>query len=261
MKQVYIATFCMYCGILLRDAAILHRSKKNWSFTARIIDWTKVEAMTEGKDLANPASDASARNFGEPLPQVVTQSLSPPSRNLNLPQLVVAGLGFVPLFGLPFAISAIAWGLAIRQRLGITLVILGAAGPILSFALIVIFVSLIGPMLFSGPSAKERSNKFIATWLMRAGQEIEAFKKGSGRYPERLNEMAESTRSLLFDDPSQPAQIIGGSSKQRTFYYQRFLNPPGYFLFSVGADGKPFTSDDVLPTKSKALPGLRLPSQ
>jgi hypothetical protein len=30
-------------------------------------------------------------------------------------------------------------------------------------------------------------------------------------------------------------------------------------LFSVGEDGKAFTPDDVLPAKSKELPGLRLP--
>jgi hypothetical protein len=64
---------------------------------------------------------------------------------------------------------------------------------------------------------------------------------------------------LLFYDPFQPEQIIEGQRKQRTLYYQRLDNPPGYYLFSVGQDGKPFTLDDVLPPLSPDMPGMRHP--
>lgn len=260
MKLFYIATFGMHCGILLRDAVTLNRYKKDWTFTARIIDWTKVEAMSEGKDTANDASQVTARELTEPAQVVATGGPTIMPSDLTLQQLLVAGMGFVPFLGIPFALIAIAWGLLIRKRRGAKLVILGMAGPLLSVAA-VWGIAFVASMIFYGPSAKERSNKFVATWLMGPGQEIEAYRRVSGRYPERLNEMTESPMGFLFYDPLQPAQIIGAHRKQRTLYYQRLNNPSGYYLFSVGADGKPFTADDVLATKSNSLPGLRLPSQ
>ena len=39
--------------------------KKDWNFTARIIDWKKVEAMAEGKDAASQASEVTARKVAE----------------------------------------------------------------------------------------------------------------------------------------------------------------------------------------------------
>jgi hypothetical protein len=170
MKFVYIATSGMLCGIMLRDVAVLQRSKNSWSFSARIIDWKKVEALAEGKDLASQAPEAEVRNFVEPRQKVVAQNPSIPPSNLTLPQLLVAGLGFVPLAGLPFALLAVAWGVSMRRRLGAKLAILGAAGPILSLALIASFVSFVLPTILYGTSDNERSDMFLATWLMNAGQ-------------------------------------------------------------------------------------------
>lgn len=183
------------------------------------------------------------------------------SSDLNLLQLLLAGIGFLPLLGLPFSLIAIAWGLLVGKRRGTKLVILGAAGPILSLVLVVGFIAFVSPMIFYGPSAKERANKFLVTTLMGACDAIEAFKRASGRYPAKLNELTNSPKYLLTYDPFQPTQITKGYVKQPPFYYQRLSDPPGYYLFSVGKDGKAFTSDDVLPTPGKALPGLRIPSK
>jgi hypothetical protein len=259
IKYFYMVAFGMSCGVLLRDVASLYHSKKDWGFWTQIMDWKKIEEITEGKGLANQSSEASAGNADEPPHQFSTQSLCIPPRSPTLPQLLVAGLGFVPVLGLPFALFSIAWGVSDRQRLGGKLVILGIAGPILSFAGFIGFVWFIIPMIFNGHSIYGRPQKFVANWLTNAGTEIEAFHRATGRYPERLAEMAESTRYLVFYDPSQPGQVGGGLTRQKTFYYQRLSNPSGYYLFSVGEDGKAFTPDDVLPAKSKELPGLRLP--
>jgi len=259
MKLFFMAVFGVCCGALARDTLQLRRMKKDWRFTSRIIDWTKVEAMSEGKDTTNDAALVTARELTEPAQVVATGGPTMMPSDLTLPQFLVAGMGFVPLLGLPFAIIAIAWGLLIRKRRGAKLVIFGIAGPILSSGLFA-GTAFVGSMFFYGPSAKERANKFLAPRLMGVGDEIEAFRRASGRYPAKLNEMAQSPRYLLAYDPFQPTQITKGYAKQPTFYYQRLSDPSGYYLFSVGEDGKPFTSDDVLPTPSKALPGLRLPS-
>jgi len=235
--------------------------KKDWSFTSRIIDWRIVEAMSEGKEMANDASLVTSREISEPAQVVATGGPTEMSSDLTLPQLLVAGMGFLPLLGLPFALFAITWGLFIRKRRGAKLVIIGAAGPILSFAISLGFVAFVIPMIFYGPSDKERAAKFLAPRLMGMGYEIEAFRRASGRYPAKLNEMAQSPRYLLAYDFFQPTQVVKGYAKQPTFYYQRLSDPPGYYLFSVGDDGKPFTADDVLPVPSDALPGLQLPSQ
>jgi len=66
MKLLFMAGFGMYVGALLRDTGWLRRMKKDWAFTSRIIDWKKVEAMAEGKDTANQASEVTARKLAEP---------------------------------------------------------------------------------------------------------------------------------------------------------------------------------------------------
>jgi hypothetical protein len=67
MKLLFMAGFGMYCGALLRDIGWLRRMKRDWAFTARIIDWKKVEAMAEGKDTcAHQAAEVTARKLAEP---------------------------------------------------------------------------------------------------------------------------------------------------------------------------------------------------
>jgi hypothetical protein len=78
---------------MMCDVAAFQRSKNSWSFSARIIDWKKVEALAEGKDLAIQAPEAEVSNFVEPQQQVAAQSPRIPPKNLTLPQLLVAGLG------------------------------------------------------------------------------------------------------------------------------------------------------------------------
>jgi hypothetical protein len=260
IKYFYMVAFGMSCGVLLRDVASLHRSKKDWGFWSHIMDWKKIEKIAEGERLANQSSEPSAGNADEPLSQLSTQSLRIPPVSPTLPQLLVAGLGFVPVLGLPFSLLSIAWGVSERQRLGGKLVILGIAGPMVSIAVLIGHAWLIILMIYNH-SIYGSSQNSLAIWLTSAGTVIETFHRSTGRYPEKLSEMAESGIYQVFYDPSQPGQVVGGWTKQKTFYYQRLSNPSGYYLFSVGEDGKAFTPDDVLPAKSKELPGLRLPNK
>ena len=68
--------------------------KKDWSFTSRIIDWRIVEAMSEGKEMANDASLVTSREISEPAQVVATGGPTEMSSDLTLPQLLVAGMGF-----------------------------------------------------------------------------------------------------------------------------------------------------------------------
>lgn len=260
-KLFFMTVFGMSCGALSRDVGQLRRIKKDWSFTSRIIDWTIVEAMSEGKEMENDASLVTSREISEPVQVAASGGPTQMPSDLTLPQLLVSGMGFLPVLGLPFALFAITLGLFIRKRRGAKLVIMGAAGPILSFAMVWSSISIVSMLYYGTSSDKERATKFLEYKLMSTGENIEAFRRASGRYPAKLNEMAQSPRYLLAYDIFQPTQVIKGYAKQPTFYYQRLSDPPGYYLFSVGEDGKPFTPDDVLPVPSDALPGLQLPSQ
>jgi hypothetical protein len=81
---------------------------------------------------------------------------------------------------------------------------------------------------------------------------IEFYKTQIGKYPKSLEELKESLSegSLTFlYDPSAKADnpFSASSKKPHYFYYELLPDSSGYYLLSLGADGKPFTKDDILP--------------
>jgi tetratricopeptide (TPR) repeat protein len=183
----------------------------------------------------------------------------PASQPLELQHMILAGLGFLPLLGLPFSLITVVWGFFLRKEVGAKLMILGVLGPFLSLAALVGAVSFFQAVIFRSPSIKQQQSVILMQKLSSTAAMIEDFKKQSGGYPANLKDLNESARYLIAYDDTQPSQGSGGFVRQPTFFYQRVSTPPGYYLFSVGQDGKPFTPDDVLPPLSPEVPGLRHP--
>ncbi len=79
---------------------------------------------------------------------------------------------------------------------------------------------------------------------------IEVYKKKYGHFPNNLTALNDNENTI------DPIQIINESENPQ-FYYQ--LKNDGYYLFSIGFDKIPFTSDDVFPNikcKNKGEIGL-----
>jgi hypothetical protein len=175
---------------------------------------------------------------------------------LTMPQLLVGGLAFIPILGFPFALVSLLWGLLCWKKNGAKLVSLGLAGPILSLIVLFGFVRIITSIFFGEiPSESTR----LQTALTETAAMIEAVKRNTGTYPESLQALADSPNYWQSFDYTQPQKIASGKSIQPNYYYQRVGNPPGYYLFAVGLDGKPFTADDVRLESPSAFPGLRQP--
>ena len=89
------------------------------------------------------------------------------------------------------ALGTIPWGLAKRKKNGMKLIALGVGRPFLSMAGIAGFTTLFSP------SDKGLARTMLMSRLLGTGEMMEAFKNGSGKVPDKLNELAQSTRTLL----------------------------------------------------------------
>ncbi|MEB3259777.1 MAG: hypothetical protein VKP63_04015 [Cyanobacteriota bacterium] len=154
MKLLFVTVFGISCGASLRNAAQLCSQKQNWGFNSKIIDWPKVEAISEGREIDEDPSTAMETKRTKPSEVVATENPGLTSKELSLPQLLLAGMGFFPCLGLPFAFGAIVWGLFTRKKGGEKLVIFGVAGPVLSYISIGFLFAFL-PILFNPSSVKK----------------------------------------------------------------------------------------------------------
>ena len=181
-----------------------------------------------------------SQDLPPPLP-----ALSPAKAPENRLGYVIAGASFIPLLGIPFGLTAIVLGI-VRRTWGS--VVLGASGILFS---VVLYGSLFyfGFYQRGGIYDKLRAQMAV-TMLNRAVKDIEFYKLQHGHYPATLSEM--NTKDI-----NNPVSVIDPTIMQRWgskgifFFYE--LEPDGksYFVRSVGADGIPFTADDILPTLSE----------
>jgi hypothetical protein len=82
--------------------------------------------------------------------------------------------------------------------------------------------------------------------LNDAVKELEFYKLQHGHYPSNLREMDDKVLSKFLD----PTAVERKSLNDPYFFYELDASGTFYFLRSVGPDGIPFTSDDILPTIS-----------
>ncbi len=116
MKPLFVTVFGSSCGISSRNAAQLCSQKKDWRFNSRIIDWPKVEAISEGTELDEDPSIAMETKLTKASEVVAIESPVLTPKEISLPQLLLAGMGFLPCLGLSIALGAIVWGLFKRKK-------------------------------------------------------------------------------------------------------------------------------------------------
>ncbi len=76
---------------------------------------------------------------------------------------------------------------------------------------------------------------------------VEFYKVEHGVYPDSLEQIDPQRNGVSIFDP---VQTWGGGRKGAYFFYRKVGQK--YWLFSVGLDGKPFTSDDIFPVMKLA---------
>ena len=76
-------------------------------------------------------------------------------------------------------------------------------------------------------------------------QAIEFYKMQNGTYPTSLEllkkSLPEGSMVFVFD----PAYV--NMNNESRYFYIQLVDDNQYYLLGVGADGEPFTSDDILP--------------
>lgn len=172
---------------------------------------------------------------------------SPAKQPVGALPFVMALLGFIPLVGIPFAITAIVLGVMRKSALAPLLGLLGIAST----------VAIYGTLFYEG---FKPNGPFQRGWNKLAGQqlnglvpEIEYYKLQRGRYPAALTDLKQLGAHSAFNDVMDISRVgsqIWSSprSAAQSYFYQLTTDSQHYYLRSVGVDGQPFTSDDILPT-------------
>ncbi|RKX92922.1 MAG: hypothetical protein DRP84_09280 [Spirochaetes bacterium] len=106
--------------------------------------------------------------------------------------------------------------------------------------IIVILIFSEGIVSCKGRYAKDTVNAFVTRDNFKNTiLALELYKKEFGEYPNTLEELLQkkgiTDRSIIED------------AWGREYYYVKLKND--YKIFSLGADGKPFTKDDIYPPK------------
>jgi hypothetical protein len=156
---------------------------------------------------------------------------------------VIGAMSFIPGFGVPFGLTAIVWGLVTKKAGGKTLALLGSAGIVFCAVLYGAFYYF--AVIQRGGIYDDLRAKLAETTITSAVQAIEFYRVQNGRYPESLEvlrkSLPESTSMIVFD-PTDATQ-----SGRTRYYYYELIDADHYYLLGVGADGRPFTQDDLLP--------------
>jgi hypothetical protein len=125
----------------------------------------------------------------------------PASQPLELQHTILAGLGCIPLLGLPFSLITVAWGFFLRKTVGAKLMILGVLGPFLSLAVVVAAVSFFHSVIFRSPPTKHQQSIDLIDKLNGTAGMVEHFRRQTGGYPASLTYLNESARAMLaYDD-------------------------------------------------------------
>ncbi len=163
------------------------------------------------------------------------------------PLLLVAGLSFVPVFGLFFGAAAVTWALiSNRPRAKLSLLI-AATGALLNLA-VPFFVVLRMQHGETFARVEAQQTREDLTKLVSALQDYHG---RAGRYPPSLQ--------ILVGIPV-PTRLINiydhapGLLRIPRFYeYHLSADGESYDLFSVGPDGVPHTADDIRPQLPDSL--------
>jgi hypothetical protein len=157
---------------------------------------------------------------------------------------VIGGLSYIPLVGVLFGMVAVIWGLITNKTGGKKLALIGGGG-------ILFTVALYSALFYFGFRQRgglydELRTKLAETTITTLVQSIEFYKVQHGAYPDSLdalrNSLPKNTPVFIVD----PTDVQTGMGHPRRYYYE-LIDADHYYLLGVGRDGKPFTSDDILP--------------
>lgn len=166
---------------------------------------------------------------------------------------IIGAFSFIPGLGILFGIASVVWGTVTKKEGGRTLLIMGASGIGLSVVLysaLFYFAFMQRGGVYDGLRTQLAEGSI--TTLVQA---IEFYKIQNGHYPDSLQTLMKSQPGNAMNnvfDPSEP-----GFGRQPRYFYYELVDDSHYYLLGVGADGKPFTRDDVLP-KLKTGPDSKI---
>lgn len=168
----------------------------------------------------------------------------------------IGGLSFAPFVGVVFGSVAIVWGLLLWKTTGRRLIIIGLVGMIVSF---ILQAGLYRIGFIGRDGIPEPARDALAQGALNAlVPQLEAYKAKHGRYPKTLTVLAKANAPdkhvLIYDPTFAPSS----GRARRLFYYRPVKNRKAYYLLGVGADGKPYTADDILPNALSGTTGLKI---
>jgi len=157
----------------------------------------------------------------------------------------IGGASFIPLIGIIFGVIAIVWGALRGVR---SLIILGISGILFT---VILYSALFYFGIYKRGGLYDDLRKQLAvTMLNSAVKDIEYYKLQHGHYPTRIEDLDTKDKNQM---PTiiDPTFVERKNTTDSNFFYQLDASGTSYFLRSVGPDGVPFTSDDILPTLSE----------
>lgn len=173
----------------------------------------------------------------------MSQNQSRQTEKLGSVPYIFAGMAFIPFIGFLFGVIAIFWGLVTRKSGG------KRVAAIATFGLTVTLL-IYGSMYYINSSQRQETHDKLRVELSRSALNrlvpaLENYKQENQQYPESLEALrATLTKDSLIsvDDPRSGRH----ANEFKPFYYQR-VDDNHYYLRSIGPDGLPFTSDDLVP--------------
>lgn len=168
---------------------------------------------------------------------------------LGVISIVLGGISFIPGLGILFGFGAIVLGIIdikkSKNKFALIGVVLGILGILFS---ILLYGSIFYFIYRGGGPFEEIGVQVVKERLPSAAYMIESYKARYGEYPESLEVFDDSTPFFDHIAVMKFRQFSGDP----LFYYER--KDGHYYLFSMGVDRVPFTSDDILP-EFKGDPG------
>jgi hypothetical protein len=172
----------------------------------------------------------------------------------------LAAFSIIPIIGVVLGAVSITWGVNTRKARGKRLAAFAALGVAISVGTTVVLYRESGGTGLLRWLERHDTFDLIRAGVARSALDrlvpaIEFYKVRYGHYPETLEELADSlpkeTDIFIID----PMTVRAGRTPANFFY--RRVDPDHYYLRSVGPDGIPFTTDDILPS-IEVFPGSSL---
>lgn len=160
---------------------------------------------------------------------------------------VIGGLSYIPLIGILFGIASVLWGLLSKKKAGKKVALIGAGG--IAFTFVIYGGLFYFGMIQRGGVYDELRTKLAQSQLNQLVQSVEFYKVTHGSYPDTLEQLQKAfpNATFVYDPTDMPHR-----TKLRYFYYKP-VDENHYYLRSVGADGQPFTADDIVPQIDASL--------